>query len=174
MKTIKELVGRLIANESPYTEADKETLEGYSEEMLTKLEAAFDVDESTEDVAAEDSEADAVDADAADETVELTEEEQIEALPTALKAMIRKSQAKELKERTDLITALDNHSQTAYAKATLEAKDTDDLTALASALGVGQPEVDYSPRGLEINRGEDSTVAPPPSIREALAAKQAN
>ena len=89
-----------------------------------------------------------------------------------LRSMIRKAQTEEVQKRTDLITALAT-AQTAYDKSALEAKDTEDLTALASALGVGQAPVDFSPRGLTYNReADDNTVAPPPSIKEAIAAKR--
>ena len=176
-ETITKLVGRLIANKSPYTTEDQEILEGYSEEKLTTLLSAFDIDEVDETIV-DDPVTPVVDEEEEAEEVvlELTEEEQIEALPTTLRAMIRKAQAKEVKERTDLITALaEAQIQTAYTKAALEAKDTEDLTALASALGVGQAPVDFSPRGLTFNReADDTTVPAPPSIKEAIAAKRAS
>ncbi len=174
---IEELVGLLVANKSPYTDADIETLNGYDEGKLQALVDAFETDEAVSDDPAPTGvdTGETVSATPEEEEVELTEEEQIDALPLPLKSLVLKAQAQETVRREHLITAL-GEAQDAINKAGLTAKSTEDLEELSAVLGqVIKPEVDFSLASPTILRESgDGDLAPaPPSLVDRLTAKGA-
>ena len=174
----KELVGRLVDNKSPFTDEDTETLSGYSESTLQALIDAFETTESVSDGLDPDKAVidTSVSPAPAVEEVILSEEEQIEALPAALKSLVLKAQAQEIARREHLITAL-SEAQDVLDSDALTAKDTESLEELSAVLGqVTPPEVDYSPASPSILRenAEDGLAPSPPSLLERITNQGAN
>lgn len=122
----KELVGTLLANEAaPYDEADRATLETYSEERLAAIVKAF------EPVAVP------------------TEADKRAALPENLQRMLAKAEKQEADQRKSVIAALtaDPKAKRVYKAEKLEAMTTDELVDLATALDlvtVSDSGVDFS------------------------------
>lgn len=169
-ETIEQLVGRLIANErSPFTEDSAEALSAFSEDTLTAMAEGYEADESAP---ADESVAD---EGAVDETPaeELSEEEQIDALPEALKSLVRAAQKRDEAHRTNLIESITAAQSFATAE-DLEAKSTETLEQIAGMLDVNTPPVDHSGQGLSFNRDADNDDQAPavPSMSERFS--QAN
>ena len=166
----EELVGRLVSNQSPFTEEDTETLSALCEDKLQALAEGFEVDPVAPEVI--DSEL-AVDVIVDEDPIELSEEEQINALPEALKSMVRKAQAQEDARREHLITSL-SKAQTRLNPDELKAKGTETLEDLSAILKLDAPVVDNSLRGSEFPREGDDNVAPAVvSLQERIIANRA-
>lgn len=89
----------------------------------------------------------------------LTEDEQIDKLPSSLKAMVKRYQAQERAERDSLVGAL-TKKQKVYSKAQLEAKSVDELRQIAELVGIGaQASGDFSGRMMVAHENE---LPPPP------------
>ena len=168
----EELVGRLVSNSSPFKEEDAETLSAFSEEQLTALAEGYEA-EAVETTETDPAPVIDIVADVIDE-VELSEEEQIDALPEALKSMVRKAQAQEVAHREHLITSLSKAQERLDIDA-LKVKDTETLEDMSAILKLDVPAVDNSLRhGSEFPRGEDDNMAPPaPSLTERIIANRA-
>ena len=168
-KNVKELVGRLVSNLSPFTDKNAESLAAYDEETLKSLAETEEWQPVSEEPAVEPVAATPKEE---DEPVSLSEEEQIQALPEALKSLVRKAQVQEGARREHLITSL-SKAQDRLSEDDLTAKDTEALEDYAAILKLDEPEVDNSCRGLSVNREDDSTVESPPSLQERIIERRA-
>lgn len=170
---IKDLVGKLIASEaSPFTDENTDTLAAFSEEQLTAMLAGYADTGDPEPKPKVEGEGGGDEGDNSPAT-EPTEEEAIAALPTSLREMIGRHQEDEKVARASLVTAIRAATE-AYSEEVLNAKTTEDLNALSSALKLNETRApDYSGQGLPHDPSADDIVDPPPSMADAIRAQRA-
>ena len=160
-ESIKELVGRLIANEaSPFTSEDEERLATFCERKLAAMEAAFTPAPEPEEV-----------IDDEVEPEELTEEEWMDAAPEHVREMVARYQAEEAERRSDLIESL-GRAQDGFTVDELREKPTRELLALGRALRIDQPAPDYSGRAMPVD--ETVVEAPRPYTLALEKRREAN
>lgn len=157
---VKDLVGRLLANAAaPYVEADRAVLESFCEERLTEIVERTEslIEAATADVGTPDT-----------PTSEITEEQAIAALPSALKRLLAAAQAAEAAERKDLLATLSTHKQVklVHTPAALAEKSIDELRGLATLLDlpIAIPGVTYSAARLHgaIDPSDTPTISEAP------------
>lgn len=149
-ENVKELVGRLIANEaSPFTEADAEHLAAFGEARLVELAEGYEVE--PEAVAEPDEEP-------------KTEEEWLAQAPESLRRMVGRYQAEEKARRSKLIGSL-KAAQSEFSEGELAGKPTEELEALSRLVKLEEPK-DYSGRGVPVNDGGNYRPPDPYGIQK--------
>jgi hypothetical protein len=166
MEKVKELVGRLIANEaSPFTDEDQAGLEALSEAKLEALDAALQPGESAPEPEPAPAPTPVAEEPADDDdTVKLSREEydDIKASAAAYKAQQAAMKAK-------LVAQLKG-AQDAYSEAELAAMPIFALEKVAKLAKVEPaPQPSYAGRGLASDE-TDNRVPPPPDFGEAVRA----
>lgn len=149
MPNVAELAGRLIAcSAAKFTEADRPKLEQLSEDQLTCILAAHEKAATPQPPPVEPPKPDP-------NVVQLSKDEHAQLVRLA-----NREEQREKAERASLITALAK-KQRGYSQAQLEAKDTDDLRALALALDVEPAAIDMTGRlGALATATTDDTYRP--------------
>jgi hypothetical protein len=175
---VKEIVGRLIANEATlFTDEDAEALAVFGEEKLAAMEARYAeeaeaIEEAgdavgekaaTED-ADEDADEDAESAEAEEDTVRVSKEEwaDVRAAADAHKAA--------QKAKKDRLVASLKAAQTTYSEQRLRSMSVAELEDVVDLLKLDEPSPDYSSRALARSE-DDNRPDPPPSLRDAIRAR---
>ena len=111
-------------------------------------------------------------ATAAGMTVEEYEEAVfLRTAPDSIRTLVEEKKASDGKERTTLITGLEA-AQDVYTKKELQQRDLPELRKLAKMIGVGQPTIDYSGRGVARSAEEKDVFSNPPDPYAAGIAKR--
>ncbi len=161
--TAKELVGRLLATaSSPFTEADRQRLEGFGEERLTQMLAHCEKVAKLESAAApekpeakpEEKPAAAAPAAAAapetkpEEKKPASTEEWLESAPDEVRSAVKRAMAQDAEHREKMIALL-KAEQSVYDEAKLKAMSIDQLGEVVRLLRLDEPVVnDFGGRAL--------------------------
>jgi len=185
-----DLIGQLIASKdhpSPFTEDDRKTLEGFSEEKLTALAAtvkasvaAVQVKDKTPEPVAVVTPAAAASAPTTPKTPDEIETEFLARadVPQSVKDAMQERKLAVAAKRAQLVSGILKASSGIYTKERLESKPTEDLEELARFAKVAMPK-DFSGAGGVFPDKLDEKPAirvPPDSLedgRKLRAARQA-